>query len=316
MLQHLNINERKENVAVLGRADVDVTELNAILHGRMDVQMLNNLRNEEQQDEPQIEEDEQQLVEEQNVVDDIDADEADVLNQTLSEVHQWFKDYEALDLLPNFIEFRCVADVVEMKEEEFIEAGINTLRDKLTLRRMIKEYKSSQVVRSQEQHVAQQPPQLIAHHQPQPQPPNDEEESKRIPPPTQEQIDNYIQYALFFVIHSGEKNSGKMRKKFSDNTNKPPFLFVKKYIPSQFAVNSKKYKCSPHVIIRHSLEGLRDLGIVTLQNVKDPANDRGAKCWSAEIKFQPLQKAWNQASVGNREKMHAFLVKSTRGNGG
>ena len=88
MLQHLNLDERKKNVPVLVRADVDVTELNAKWHGRMDVQSSNKLQNEKQQDEPQIEEDERQSVEEQNVVDDVDADDDDALNQPLSKVHQ------------------------------------------------------------------------------------------------------------------------------------------------------------------------------------------------------------------------------------
>ena len=107
-----------------------------------------------------------------------------------------------------------------------------------------------------------------------------------------------------------------MRKKFSDNTNKASFLFVKKCKLSQFAVNSKKYKYSSHVMMRHVLEDLRDSGNVTLQNVKDLTSNCRAKWWSAVIKFEPLQKAWNQASVGNGEKMHVFLVKSTRHNRG
>ena len=314
MLQHLHTDERQESVAVINRVSVDLSELNDSLHDSVNVQLSNNPQNEEQKNEQEP----QQIDGDQIIDDDIAEDDDEVLDQqTMGEVHEWFKAYDALDLFANFGDFRCVADIVGIREEEFIEVGIITLRDKLTLRRMIKEYESPQnVIPQPQQSRPTQQPQPQPQAQPQPQPPNDEDEAKRVPAPTQEAVDDYVQYGLFFVIHSGETKSGKMRKRFSDNTNKEPHLLVKKYMPAPHSMNSKKYKYSPHIIIRQLLEGLKDLGIISLKNVKDPADDRGAKWWSAEVEFEPLRKAGNNATVEERKKIYKFLVRSTRGNGG
>ena len=182
------------------QSDVDLDVLNAILHGANDdivfvnqapaQESVNSIEQQRVQIVTGILNGMEQVLEDEVVLQDVDVSQEECdgiqLNDDnqggqLNEIYQWFSAHGAPDLYDNFKDFRCIGDVMLIKEEEFGEVGIVAIQDKMAMRRLIGEYHQ----KLQSVPVAQIGQQV------------EEEEMKRLPQPAEGDIQQYFRFGFF-----------------------------------------------------------------------------------------------------------------------
>ena len=173
-------------------------------------------------------------------------------NGERNKIKDWFTAKGASDLYDKFKDFRCVEDIMMIKEEEFAEVNVVRFQDKMTMRRLLAEY-------HEEPQPASKPmasPNAQVHQQD-----REEEEMKRMPEPSTSDVQQYFKYGVRFIFHSGKDKSGGIRSDFANNPKEEPYYSVKMYIPAPHSHYSKMYKYPPRVVIRYGLELLQKLRI-------------------------------------------------------
>ncbi len=93
---------------------------------------------------------------------------------------------------------------------------------------------------------------------------------------------------------------------------------IKHYLSDAEPLGSKKYKFGVKKCTKTMLLYINKLGIILLQNIKDPSKNRNVSGhWRADIFHPGLKRAWNNANINMRRQQRKFVFDNNKelGNG-